>query len=839
MPGAGGIPGVLRSLLRACGDPLKDLARACALRMAIFAAVAVVLTAGVGLADQADAAMLTVDGGSVALPATWDADMRAMVPDATLRTLMDREVRREFAGQNLASRSSKDVLAAVKGDGVTSDMGWPAWDLGKAYRQSGLKPIRLLNGVQYLSGVYEINARGLGLEALAMPGVPVGTQIPNLVVADNVFHIFPTSMYERNFPTTRDAAINPNQEYYHHAGVTYVRSGADRPKTVRVEAGVYQLADDAAAVKALEGDGTAPFPLRPILNRTKFGTGDRSFNRTVGSSVSEPDDAAWTVTGFDGDAKEGAIMTMAQYTYAVRHTDRNGAMDAVSLTYFYGLDVNFLSTVKHTASVTVLGDFSFRKTSASNPQQGLAGAEYVLRTADGRYVKGSDHAALYDDSGMLATTDRADGKGVLRLTTGSDGTFVARDLPASEKGVRYELVEVKAPDGYRLSANPVPVTVKANAGKVDANVSGGEGDRAVVTKDAVTAAADRWTSAATKPVSSKEDFAIDYTRSGEAMTLHAKDGSAASTARRAADYDGADAFIRNGGNPVTLGLDGINEAWRPLVSSSSVTVGGRTDAATVHTGGRLEAMAKAQRQINGIIEAGGMAKADDYYAVHTTVVYHDDASLAFNRYDGDHHTQADPANPIDVTVQARKHFLSDQGELPIESGRFAMVLEPQNGAPEPEGGTTSKVDAEGRAQWRLPRITWDVYRKAKGGDGTAVFRYRVRELPGSEPNIEYDRTVHTLEVRVHEREDASQPGTTYGLTATVLVNGTTAASGTSLQGAVTVTADAISFTNREHPAEELPLTGGTGILIPVTAGGTLLLAGITALIITARRPGKH
>ncbi|KAB8290947.1 hypothetical protein DSM100685_1351 [Bifidobacterium avesanii] len=826
--GEGARPDVWRALLRESRAFAGAVLREAGMRVAMVAVLFGMLAAGIGLADQAFGATRDAGAAGTVLPASWESDMRAMVPDSTLRALMTAEVRREFPGANLSAKTTAQVLASIRGDGKTSDKGWPAWDLGKAYAGSGLPPIRLLNGVQYLSGVYEVNARGLGLEVLAMPEVGVETKIPNLNIVGNVFHILPSKLYEKNFSTTRNAIINPNQEYYHHTGVTYVRSGAGQPKTIRVEAGILQLTDDAAAVKAVR-DGGGELPVKPILDRTEFGGEDLSFNTTTGATVSK-DAAAWTVTGFGHDAKDGEVMNMAQYTYAVRHTDRNGALDAVSLSYFYGLRVDFLSTVRHTASATVLGDFSFRKTSASNPEQGLAGAVYVLRDAQGRYVRGANNAAIYDDAGALDTADRADADGVLRLTTGGDGTFTARNLPASPEGVRYELVEVAAPDGYETASAPVPVTVKSSANAVSAGTDGGEGDSATVTKDEVTAVADRWTDASTTPAPT-EDFGIDYVHSGEAMTMRAHDGSEAATLRRAADYGGADVFIRNGGSPVSLHVDGAGNAWKPLVSRSTVVAGNRADAATVHAGEGLAAVDAAQRQINDVIASSGMTRDDDYYTVNTTVVYHDDASLELNRYTDGRHEQTDRARPIDVTVQARKHFTGRDGDLPIEAGRFTLSMEPQDGAPAPADGTSSPVDADGLAQWRLPAITWDVYRKAKDRDGVATFRYAVSETRGDDPNVEYDRTVHQVEIRVTERENADGSGVTHGLNATVLVNGREAASGTGAQGTITVGGDAIAFTNHDRPGGELPMTGGIGVVLPVTAGGSLLLAGTVALSI--------
>lgn len=813
------------------GEIIKDV-----LRRVLIVISTILLISGLILTlgkDKAEAAILVAEESGTLLPSTWESDLRELVPDETLRALITNEVKRENPGGDLSGTPTKDVLKGFTGDGRTSE-GRLVWDLGAAYRSSGLKPIRMLNGVQYLGRLYQINAEGLGLELLAMPGVPTETRIPNLLLGGNAFHIMPAKLYEKNFPTTRNAIINPNQTYYHHSGVTYVRAGESHPKTVRLEAGIHRLKEDTAAELVTE----------PILDQTRFEE-DRSFSTAVGATVSEPDASAWTVSGFDAQSKDGVIVKMAQYSYVVQHTDVNNSPDSVSLAYFYGLGVRFLSTVKHTATATVLADFSFRKVSASTPTQGLAGAKYLLQTTDGAYVKGaagsgntdsdntgSNNTAAVNPEGTLQTAAAPNEAGVMTLTTGPDGGFTVHGLPASPEGVPYTLTEIEAPAGYQLDPTPIPITVRSHDVTVEGTAGGGEGTEATVTKDSVTATADRWTQVSTQStLDENNDWQVDYAQSGEAMTLTAQDGSEATETRAASSYGDADVFIANGGKQLTLAVEESDASWTPVNSVSRLTAGARADEAQTFSGEALDSVAQVQRAINGIIERGGMERDDDYYTVDTSVVYRDEGSIELNAF-----SQADGFNPVEVTVQADKHLNDASGPQPVEQGRFRFTLEPQGGAPAPLEGTTVDVDGDGTTFWTLPQLDWQTYlQSAKNDQGEATLTYRVLEEDTGEPGIVYDDTVHTLEIRMRERENEPGTGVTNGLTVSALVDGREVATGDGTRTAVILPTDSLPFTNTVQSPERLPVTGGGGILAFALIGGLLFAGGAAALIITVRR----
>ena len=803
------------------GEIIKDV-----LRRVLIVISTILLISGLILTlgkDKAEAAILVAEESNTILPATWESDLRELVPDETLRALITNEVKRENPGGDLSGTPTRDVLKGFTGDGRTSE-GRLVWELGAAYRSSGLKPIRMLNGVQYLGRLYQINAEGLGLELLAMPGVPTETRIPNLLLGGNAFHIMPAKLYEKNFPTTRNAAINPNQNYYQHTGVTYVRTGEAHSKTVRMNAGIYRLKGDATELST-----------EPILNQTKFEGEDSSSDTTVGAVVSDPDASGWTISGFDQKSKDGVIAKMAQYKYVVRHVDNNGSPDRISFTYFYGLGVRFLSTVKHTATATVLADFSFRKVSASTPSQGLAGAKYLLQTTDGAYVKsvaGPDNTAAVNPDGTLQTAASPNEAGVMTLTTGPDGGFTVHGLPASPEGVPYTLTEIEAPAGYQLDPTPIPITVRSHDVTVEGTAGGGEGTEATVTKDSVTATADRWTQVSTQStLDENNDWQVDYAQSGEAMTLTAQDGSEATETRAASSYGDADVFIANGGKQLTLAVEESGASWTPVNSVSRLTVGTRADEAQTFSGEALDSVAQVQRAINGIIERGGMERDDDYYTVDTSVVYRDEGSIELNAF-----SQADGFNPVEVTVQADKHLNDASGPQPVEQGRFRFTLEPQNGAPAPLEGTTVDVDGDGTAFWTLPQLDWQTYlQSAKNDQGEATLTYRVLEEDAGEPGIVYDDTVHTLEIRMRERESEPGTGVTNGLTVSALVDGREVATGDGTRTAVILPTDSLPFTNTVQSPERLPVTGGGGILAFSLIGGLLFAGGAAALIITVRR----
>jgi uncharacterized surface anchored protein len=85
------------------------------------------------------------------------------------------------------------------------------------------------------------------------------------------------------------------------------------------------------------------------------------------------------------------------------------------------------------------------KTNAVYADVKLKGAEFILKTSDGRYVK-------LDHGSFAGYTDDKAAAG--RFVTDSDGQFVIKRLPMDT----YTFLETKAPAGYYVNTNIAPVT---------------------------------------------------------------------------------------------------------------------------------------------------------------------------------------------------------------------------------------------------------------------------------------------------------------------------------------------------------------------------------------------
>ena len=103
-------------------------------------------------------------------------------------------------------------------------------------------------------------------------------------------------------------------------------------------------------------------------------------------------------------------------------------------------------------SVIQVGDVINKRTKltvtkfAEDGKTALPGAKFVIKSADGKYVK-------VDGINFVSFTDKDN---ATKLTTGSDGTFALEYLPLGE----YVLEEVKAPDGYLTISDPKNFTIK-------------------------------------------------------------------------------------------------------------------------------------------------------------------------------------------------------------------------------------------------------------------------------------------------------------------------------------------------------------------------------------------
>lgn len=111
---------------------------------------------------------------------------------------------------------------------------------------------------------------------------------------------------------------------------------------------------------------------------------------------------------------------------------------------------------KDEATVTPVttGGQQFVKIDADDHSTKLAGAQFVVRSRAGKYLRRSNNQNSWEVISGEITTSYKQAK-LLVLTSDSDGQFAINGLRAGQ----YELVEVKAPDDYVRSSKAVAFTV--------------------------------------------------------------------------------------------------------------------------------------------------------------------------------------------------------------------------------------------------------------------------------------------------------------------------------------------------------------------------------------------
>lgn len=767
--------------------------------------------------EQAHAQANAVNG-DVILPASWDSDMKSYFPDEVLRTLVTQEVQKEFAGEDLSSNKTKEILSWVWGvNGI--------WNLYSAYEQyASIHPsarVKLLNGIQYLTGLTDITAsgtafgepRGVGLQTLAFPGLETSIHIPDLDLKFNNLHIFPQIIFPEkqgisyNLPATSRGAISTTQDMYHHTSVTYVRDGKGG-KQVEFIGGIYKLSDTTNDLLSLNSSANDVDPglLEPIFDQSQNKHDAQGkpldFNSIDGLTLSGNTKTGFTTTTGENNASDGRVYHEVGYDLVAVNRDSDHNRDAYSFSYGYHLTMNYLSTVKQQSKTKVLGDFKFKKTSKTNPDVALEGAVYVVKTTDGKYLTGTQQ----EDGTYLVATDAKTGELItttdrdkaLQPETDDKGAFTVRGVPGSKDGVEYRLTEIKAPSGYTRSTGDVSVKVRV-AKELKTKVDGGEGNMAIVTADSVKADAsdpEDWTNATLRknlpkcsPKSSNQNpngTCYDYANSGDALVLKGADGSTstAESVKNASDYDGgADLFIKNGGNKVTFSTVATDDSALP----AGYQLEHQTSTLTDGTGKELlkssdkNALAKVSDHVNTIIGESDMKKTTDYYDVNTEAVYHDTTSADnLNNYvvsedgNGDQNVQRDVVLPVSVKLNATKKLLKNGEKEPVKAGEFKFNMKPDAesaaaGAPQ-LANPTVEVGSDGLATWDALDFTADWWDSVKKDHGTADFTYDMTEVDTGSKKYDYDSSTYKIRFKVSELDEYG-PGETKGLTVRVYVNG--------------------------------------------------------------------
>lgn len=103
--------------------------------------------------------------------------------------------------------------------------------------------------------------------------------------------------------------------------------------------------------------------------------------------------------------------------------------------------------------IVVYGGFTFTKTSNGNGQA-LQNAQYVVKNSSGAYLKANSATAE-----PTYTTNLSEAK---QFTTNNLGKFTVDYIPAGT----YQIIETKAPTGYKLDTTPISVTVNVDSNGV-------------------------------------------------------------------------------------------------------------------------------------------------------------------------------------------------------------------------------------------------------------------------------------------------------------------------------------------------------------------------------------
>ena len=108
------------------------------------------------------------------------------------------------------------------------------------------------------------------------------------------------------------------------------------------------------------------------------------------------------------------------------------------------------------------GGKKFKKIDSSQNNKELKGAKFVIKNAEGKYLKEENGKYSWIDVPDATNEKLLDANGDLKLKvleSGADGKFEIKGLEYDEanrtKGTKYSLVEVKAPDKYALPTNNV------------------------------------------------------------------------------------------------------------------------------------------------------------------------------------------------------------------------------------------------------------------------------------------------------------------------------------------------------------------------------------------------
>ena len=399
-----------------------------------------------------------------------------------------------------------------------------------------------------------------------------------------------------------------------------------------------------------------------------------------------------------------------------------GQRSQSSYNYSYFVPVNYYSSANIDVDRQLYGGFTFRKISVNDNQLNLSGAQYVVKKGE-KYLSAvgaqNTEAAFTDDIAQAKVFE-----------TNEAGTFTVSPVPEGD----YEVIEVKAPAGYKLDPTPISVKVTVDRSGIADSYQGAEGSQLTVNADETTLTPN-W-----------ED--------GNYNEMSVSGGTTTQT---------ADLFLRNGsegGKPVTqMKHELLNGAENQYTTLQEPEFTVKNLKGEVPEGGRLTGLSALKSYINDdLIGKDAMQTEYDSYEISSAkdIIYYDTASVTNCVA-----TQMDAPLPISLKFNASKILTGGDA---LTGGEFEFTLVPDAGNPADDpfqGGKTVTNGAGGTIDLGQVEFT-------KPGTYQYVLKETDGGTLGKQNDITYDTAERTIKVVVTESG-------TDGLTVTVSItaNGVT------------------------------------------------------------------
>lgn len=448
---------------------------------------------------------------------------------------------------------------------------------------------------------------------------------------------------------------------------------------------------------------------------TKIGSLSKKFTNM---ELLETTEESWIYKPI-GKSLDAETFIQAYNSWEFFDSGANGNPDTRSNDYSYKVSADYYSSVNVDLHNQVYGGFTFTKTSENDANLNLSGASYVvMKVKEGKYlsrVGGNNQEAEFTNDitkAKVFETDKA-------------GTFEVSPIPEGD----YKVIEVKAPDGYKLNTTPVSVTVVADKTGIATSYDGAEGNSLTVNADKTTLTP-HWDQGNNNKM----------TVSGDTTT------------------ETADMFIRNaseGGKNITqMKYELINNADKKYTTlqEPEFTIKNLKDKNNVEIEG-LDSLDAVKKYINeNIIGKNAMKSEWDSYKVSSTkdLIYYDTTSVANCVA-----KQTDEPLPVNLKFDATKTLIGGDA---LTGGEFEFRLEPDKGNPNDDpfhGGMTVTNKADGTIEFGQAHFT-------KRG----TYKYTLKETDGGtlgkQDDITYDTAERSIEIEVKETG-------TDGLTATVKI----------------------------------------------------------------------